>query len=141
MWHKNRSHYFGLSSFQIQVGAARRGEKKKVTSSYCRESLPLEVSKTGFLTRTSKRIIVTKEKKYVERGEKNNLTSNVLKVYNSTQTATEFTREISHSLAVSLSHLWGPPVACCVTPALHRQWPRTQHTLQKNLLLHVLIFF
>lgn len=39
----------------------------KVTSSYSRESLPLEMSSTGFLTRTYKRIVATKGKKKKER--------------------------------------------------------------------------
>lgn len=94
---------------------------------YFRKSLPLEISGTGFLTRTSKRIIVTKEKKNMQRREKKNLTSSILKVHNS-NCNTEFTREMSHSLAMSLSHLWGPPVAFRVTPALDCQWPLTQHT-------------
>lgn len=59
----------------------RRENPDKSHLIYLRETLPLEISGTGFLTRNSKRINVTKEKE--------NLTSNVLKVYNGTQTATQ----------------------------------------------------
>lgn len=37
-------------------------------------------------------------------------------------------QEKSHTPSLSLSHLWGPPVAFCVTPALYCRWPLTHHT-------------